>query len=65
METKVIESKLRELGQTIQDFKSNWVQDIQLIKMMLGGSLALQLLIFLLLIFGDSLLLWLGLPSNL
>ena len=65
MENKVLEKKIQEMGLTLRDFKSNWIQDMQLIKMMLGGSLALQLLIFLLLIFGDSLILFLGVSPSL
>ena len=65
MENKVLEKKIQEMGLTLRDFKSNWIQDMQLINMMLGGSLALQLLIFLLLIFGDRLILFLGVSPSL
>jgi hypothetical protein len=37
---------------------------MQLLKMMLGCSLGLQLMIFLLMIFGESLTTWLGLAAG-
>jgi len=40
------------------------VGDMQLLKMMLGCSLGLQLMIFLLMIFGESLTTWLGLVAG-
>ena len=61
MEEQQLERKFRELGQSLQELKSNAVGDMQLLKMMLGCSLGLQLMIFLLMIFGESLTTWLGL----
>ena len=61
MEDQQLERKFRELGQGIQELKNNAVGDMQLLKIMLGCSLGLQLVIFLVLIFGESLTSWLGL----
>ena len=64
MEEQQLERKFRELGQSLQELKSNAVGDMQLLKMMLGCSLGLQLMIFLLMIFGKSLTTWLGLATG-
>ena len=64
MEEQQLERKFRELGQSLQELKSNAVRDMQLLKMMLGCSLGLQLMIFLLMIFGESLTTWLGLAAG-
>ena len=64
MEEQQLERKFRELGQIVQELKSNTVGDMLLLKMMLGCSLGLQLMIFLLMIFGESLTTWLGLVAG-
>ena len=64
MEDQQLERKFRELGQGIQALKNNATTDMQLLKMMLGCSLGLQLVIFLVLIFGENLTHWLGLTLN-
>ena len=64
MEDQQLERKFRELGQGIQELKNNATTDMQLLKMMLGCSLGLQLVIFLVLIFGENLTHWLGLTLN-
>ena len=64
MEDQQLERKFRELGQVIQELKNNMTTDMQLLKMMLGCSLGLQLVIFLVLIFGENLTHWLGLTLN-
>ena len=64
MEEQTLERKFRELGQSVQELKNNAVVDMQLLKMMLGCSLGLQLMIFLLMIFGESLTTWLGLVAS-
>ena len=64
MEDQQLERKFRELGQRIQELKNNATTDMQLLKMMLGCSLGLQLVIFLVLIFGENLTNWLGLTLN-
>ena len=64
MEDQQLERKFRELGQRIQELKNNATTDMQLLKMMLGCSLGLQLVIFLVLIFGENLTHWLGLTLN-
>ena len=64
MEDQQLERKFRELGQGIQELKNNAKADMQLLKMMLGCSLGLQLVIFLVLIFGENLTHWLGLTLN-
>jgi hypothetical protein len=64
MEEQQLERKFRELGQSLQELKSNAVGDMQLLKMMLGCSLGLQLMIFLLMIFGASVTTWLGLAAG-
>ena len=64
MEEQQLERKFRELGQSVQELKNNAVVDMQLLKMMLGCSLGLQLMIFLLMIFGESLTTWLGLVAS-
>ncbi len=64
MEDQQLERKFRELEQGIQELKNNATTDMQLLKMMLGCSLGLQLVIFLLLIFGKNLTHWLGLTLN-
>ena len=64
MEDKQLERKFRELEQGIQELKNNATTDMQLLKMMLGCSLGLQLVIFLVLIFGENLTNWLGLTLN-
>ena len=64
MEEQQFERKFRELGQSVQELKNNAVRDMQLLKMMLGCSLGLQLMIFLLMIFGESLTTWLGLAAS-
>ena len=64
MEDQQLERKFRELGQGIQELKNNATTDMQLLKMMLGCSLGLQLVIFLVLIFGENLTNWLGLTLN-
>ena len=45
MEDQQLERKFRELGQGIQELKNNATTDMQLLKMMLGCSLGLQLVI--------------------
>ena len=64
MEEQQLERKFRELGQSVQELKSNTVGDMQLLKMMMGCGLGLQLMIFLLMIFGESLTTWLGLVAG-
>ena len=64
MEEQQFERKFRELGQSVQELKNNAVGDMLLLKMMLGCSLGLQLMIFLLMIFGESLTTWLGLVAG-
>ena len=64
MEDQQLERKFRELEQGIQELKNNATTDMQLLKMMLGCSLGLQLVIFLVLIFGENLTNWLGLTLN-
>ena len=64
MEDQQLERKFRELEQGIQELKNNATIDMQLLKMMLGCSLGLQLVIFLVLIFGENLTHWLGLTLN-
>ena len=64
MEDQQFERKFRELAQGIQELKNNATNDMQLLKMMLGCSLGLQLVIFLVLIFGENLTHWLGLTLN-
>ena len=64
MEDQQLERKFRELGQGIQELKNNAATDMQLFKMMLGCSLGLQLVIFVLLIFGENMTHWLGLTLN-
>ena len=64
MEEQQLERKFRELGQSVQELKNNAVGDMLLLKMMLGCSLGLQLMIFLLMIFGESLTTWLGLVAG-
>ena len=64
MEDQQLERKFRELGQGIQELKNNATTDMQLSKIMLGCSLGLQLVIFLVLIFGENLTHWLGLTLN-
>ena len=64
MEDQQLERKFRELEQGIQELKNNATTDMQLLKMMLGCSLGLQLVIFLVLIFGENLTHWLGLTLN-
>ena len=64
MEDQQLERKFREIGQGIQELKNNAITDMQLLKMMLGCSLGLQLVIFLVLIFGENLTNWLGLTLN-
>ena len=64
MEDQQLERKFRELGQCSQELKNNATTDMQLLKMMLGCSLGLQLVIFLVLIFGENLTNWLGLTLN-
>ena len=62
MEEQQLERKFRELGQSLQELKSNAVGDMQLLKMMLGCSLGLQLMIFLLMILRGCATLRLVLP---
>ena len=57
MEDQQLERKFRELGQGIQELKNNATTDMQLLKMMLGCSLGLQLVI-------ENLTHWLGLTLN-
>ena len=64
MQDQQLERKFRELEQGIQELKNNATTDMQLLKMMLGCSLGLQLVIFLVLIFGENLTNWLGLTLN-
>ena len=64
MEDQQLERKFRELEQGVQELKKNATTDMQLLKMMLGCSLGLQLVIFLVLIFGENLTHWLGLTLN-
>ena len=64
MEDQQLERKFRELEQGIQELKNNATTDMQLLKMMLGCSLGLQLVIFLVLIFGENLTTLLGLTLN-
>ena len=64
MEDQQLERKFSELGQGIQELKNNETTDMQLLKMMLDCSLGLQLMIFLVLIFGENLTNWLGLTLN-
>ena len=64
MEDQQLERNFRELRQGIQELKNNATTDMQLLKMMLGCSLGLQLVIFLVLIFGENLTHWLGLTLN-
>ena len=64
MKDQQLERKFRELGQGIQELKNNAATDMQLFKMMLGCSLGLQLVIFVLLIFGENMTHWLGLTLN-
>ena len=64
MQEQQLERKFRELGQSVQELKNNAVGDMQLLKMMLGCSLGLQLVIFLVLIFGENLTSWLGLTFD-
>ena len=64
MEEQQLERKFIEIGQSVQELKNNAVGDMQLLKMMLGCSLGLQLMIFLLMIFGESLNIWLGLVAS-
>ena len=64
MEDQQLERKFMELGQGIQELKNNVTTDMQLLKMMLGCSLGLQLASFLVLIFGENLTHWLGLTLN-
>ena len=64
MEDQQFERKFSELRQGIQELKNNATTDMQLLKMMLGCSLGLQLVIFLVLMFGENLTHWLGLNLN-
>ena len=61
MEEQQLERKFREMEQRIEELKNNVVGDMQLLKMMLGCSLGLQLMIFLIMIFGEDLTQWIGL----
>ena len=61
MEEQQLERKFREMEQRIEELKNNVVGDMQLLKMMLGCTLGLQLMIFLIMIFGEDLTQWIGL----
>ncbi len=61
MEGEMVKKKLLNLERTLQDIKSTLAADQQLIKMMLAGCLALQVVIFFALIFGDSVTRFFGL----
>ena len=61
MEEQQLEKKFREMEQRIEELKSNLVGDMQMLKMMLGCTLGLQLMIFLIMIFGEDLTQWIGL----
>ena len=60
MEEQQFEIKFREMEQRIEELKSNVVGDMQMLKMMLGCTLGLQLMIFLIMIFGEDLTQWIG-----
>ena len=61
MEEQQLERKFRELEQRIEELKNNLIGDMQLLKMMLGCTLGLQLMIFLIMLFGEDLTQWIGL----
>ena len=61
MEKQQFERKFREMEQRIEELKNNLIGDMQLLKMMLGCTLGLQLMIFLIMIFGEDLTQWIGL----
>ena len=61
MEEQQFERKFREMEQRIEELKNNIVGDMQMLKMMLGCTLGLQLMIFLIMIFGEDLTQWIGL----
>ena len=60
MEEQQFERKFREMEQRLEELKSNVVGDMQMLKMMMGCTLGLQLMIFLIMIFGEDLTQWIG-----